>query len=234
MKQEFQNEWDKSYSNKDNHMFYPHEEVVRFVSKYIRKKVGMNDHIDQCNIDSSAKILDFGCGIGRHMKLLHEFKLNSKGFDLSIKAIEIAKNIFLNLGMNEVVENLIVADITNLPYSTEEFDFMLSHGVIDSTPLEVAKKGMLELHRTLKKDGYIFFDVIGLDDPSFSLSKEGENYRIVKEIHEQDTIQSYFDLDVIQNLLGSMFNVVEFYNIKKYSEGSEVISSRYYIVAQKK
>ncbi len=29
-------EWDKSYQNLDNFVFYPHEEVIRFVSKFIR------------------------------------------------------------------------------------------------------------------------------------------------------------------------------------------------------
>ena len=232
MVDEFQSEWDNSYKNKDNYIFYPHEEVVRFISKYIRKRVGFDIFLDQCEIKESTKVLDFGCGIGRHMKLLYEFGLNARGFDLSSEAIEVAKSNFSSLGMNEVSKKLDIANIINLPYKSEEFDFMLSHGVIDSMPIDVAQKGFLELYRTLKKGGYIFFDVIGIDDPSLS-SAEGEKYRIVTEDHEQGTIQSYFDLDLVSNLLGEMFEISEFYNIKKYCKNKKTLNSRYYVIAKK-
>ncbi|MBT4763411.1 methyltransferase domain-containing protein, partial [bacterium] len=96
---EFKSEWDKSYKNKDNYIFYPHEEIIRFISKYIRKRVGLDEFIDQCEINESTKVLDFGCGIGRHMRLLYEFGLNARGFDLSSEAITVAKNNFSSLGM---------------------------------------------------------------------------------------------------------------------------------------
>lgn len=31
-------EWDDSYRNRDNILFYPYEEIIRFVSKYIKKE----------------------------------------------------------------------------------------------------------------------------------------------------------------------------------------------------
>jgi len=33
--------WEESYLNRDNFVFYPHEEVIRFVSKSIRKRIGL-------------------------------------------------------------------------------------------------------------------------------------------------------------------------------------------------
>ena len=50
--------WDKSYKNRDNYIFYPHEEIIRFISKYIRKRVGLNEftYID----NNSPKVLDIG------------------------------------------------------------------------------------------------------------------------------------------------------------------------------
>ena len=41
--------WEKSYLRGDNHVFYPHEEVIRFVSKYIRKRVGFNEFLDMAS-----------------------------------------------------------------------------------------------------------------------------------------------------------------------------------------
>ena len=42
-------EWNQSYKNKDNFIFYPHEEVIRFISKYIKKRIGLNKYINQEN-----------------------------------------------------------------------------------------------------------------------------------------------------------------------------------------
>lgn len=39
-------EWNSSYENRDNFVFYPHEEIIRFVSKYIRKRVGLDEFHD--------------------------------------------------------------------------------------------------------------------------------------------------------------------------------------------
>jgi hypothetical protein len=36
-------EWDRSYENRDNFVFYPHEEVIRFVSRFIRKRIGLDE-----------------------------------------------------------------------------------------------------------------------------------------------------------------------------------------------
>jgi hypothetical protein len=32
-------EWDIFFSNKDNFLFYPHEEIVRFINRFVIKRV---------------------------------------------------------------------------------------------------------------------------------------------------------------------------------------------------
>lgn len=49
--------WDAIYKNKDNFVFYPHEEVIRFVSKYIRKRVGDKNYIDKKDFEKNPIIL---------------------------------------------------------------------------------------------------------------------------------------------------------------------------------
>jgi hypothetical protein len=44
-------EWDSAYQNKDNFVFYPHEEIIRFVSKFIRKRTGRNEFINVHNAE---------------------------------------------------------------------------------------------------------------------------------------------------------------------------------------
>lgn len=38
--------WEESYRRKENFVFYPHEELIRFVSKYIRKRTGLAQWTD--------------------------------------------------------------------------------------------------------------------------------------------------------------------------------------------
>ena len=34
--------WDQSYNNKDNFVFFPHEEVIRFAANFVVKRIGIN------------------------------------------------------------------------------------------------------------------------------------------------------------------------------------------------
>jgi len=222
-------EWNQSYNNKDNFVFYPHEEVIRFVSKYIKKRVGLNDFIEIHNKKSPIKVLDFGCGIGRHVRLLNEFELDSYGFDLSNIAIDYAKNMFTELKLNNLISKVRVADIQNLPYKDEFFDFMLSHGVLDSMPFNIARTGLIELHRCLMKNGLIYFDLISTEDTSF----EGNYEKIIKSKHENNTIQSYFDIEKIEKLIENRFIIREIIHVKRDDILQKKMDARYSIVCQK-
>lgn len=224
-----ENEWNLSYKNRDNFVFYPHEDVIRFISKYITKRVGLDAFSDVNEYENRPKVLDFGCGIGRHVKLLDEFGLDAYGFDLSKEAIQTAQENFLRQNLKHLVNKVIVSDITNLPYDGKAFDFMLSHGVLDSMPFEIAKKGMSELHRCLKDGGLIYFDLIATEDSSFN----GESQRVVDTKHENGTIQYYYDLSKINELLDGLFAIKEVVlSTKNYLE-HDVKISRYHVTIQK-
>ncbi|QSZ40742.1 methyltransferase domain-containing protein [Sulfurimonas aquatica] len=222
-------QWNNSYKNKDNFVFYPHEEIIRFISKYIKKRIGFNDFKKQYNFHHLPKVLDFGCGIGRHVKLINEFKLDAYGFDLSTDAISYAKEIFQQQNLSYLGNKVIQANITNLPYDDNKFDFMLSHGVLDSMPFEIAKIGMSELHRCIQNDGYIYFDLISTKDSSFNGNLEKE----IDEAHELGTIQSYFDLHKINLLLGKLFQIQEITLIEKQDILNNINHARYHVVVKK-
>lgn len=45
-------DWDKLYENQNKFVFYPHEEVIRFVSKFIGKRVGLKEFHDVAQGDA--------------------------------------------------------------------------------------------------------------------------------------------------------------------------------------
>lgn len=221
--------WNQSYKNKDNFIFYPNEDIVRFISKYIKKQIGINKFIDKINTLTSPKVLDFGCGIGRHVKLLNEFNLDAFGIDLSTEAINNAKTHFKQQHLADLVNKVVVGEITNLPYEDVFFDFMLSHGVLDSMPFQIAKKSMLELHRCAKNGAYIYFDLIATDDSSFS----GNYEQIIKTSHEQNTIQYYYDIEKIAELIDNLFTIEEIILNNKKNMANDFNIARYHITVQK-
>ena len=102
-----QDAWEKSYRRGDNFVFYPHEEVIRFVSKYIRKRVGLNEFLDAALYMCPPKLLDLGCGIGRHVKYCSEMGVDYYGVDLSEAAVITARKWLSISGVSNPDERIV-------------------------------------------------------------------------------------------------------------------------------
>ncbi|WP_434304821.1 class I SAM-dependent methyltransferase [Clostridium botulinum] len=222
------NEWNTSYENKDNFVFYPHEEVIRFVSKFIRKKVDIDKLI---NIKDANKCLDLGCGIGRHVIYLDENKFEAYGIDLSDKAINFAKSLCGKLKKYELKDRFMVGTITNMPYEDDFFDFIVSHGVLDSMPFDIAKKAVEETCRVTKKGGLFYFDVVSGDNFEHCREYDGED--IVKTEQENGTVQSYFNWSKVNLMIRNKFKIKEAVLIQRESVINRSKDSRYHIIAEK-
>ena len=229
MKKDKKDAWDKSYINKDNYMFYPHEDVIRFISKYITKRTGLKEFNSKYDSLDKIKVLDFGCGIGRHVRTLNEFNIDGYGFDLSSEAINTAKQNFQELGLLNLVEKVIIADITKLPYEDKYFNFMLSHGVLDSMPYSIAKDGLLELSRCLKDNGRIYFDLIS----EIGYDCSGSFEKTIQENHEHNTIQTYFNEDRINDLIKDIFVIEEIILKSSFNVVNKTTVARYHVVVKK-
>lgn len=225
-------EWDSSYRNRDNFVFFPHEEVIRFTSKYIRKKIGINEFLDVHRCLSTPKVLDLGCGIGRHVVFLNNYGLDAWGIDLSSVAIEQAGNLFVHEGQLDLAEKLVQGSITDMPFADNFFDFVVSHGVLDSVPFEVARKAMNETARCLKPGGMFYLDVVSGDDSRHQSGFCGEE--IVDTSHEHGTVQSYFNREKIEILIGDSFDITDGTLIRRTSLCDEAFHSRYHLVLKNK
>lgn len=231
LQEEGQLTWDNSYRGGGNICFYPHEEIVRFVNRYVRKRDGIDafhNIMDLTEDDwNHFKSLDLGCGIGRHVKFLDEFGLNPYGIDLSDTAVTIGKDWFRSLGRDDLAQKLAVGSVTELPYDDETFWICVSCGTLDSMQREIAQKGMEEAFRVIKKNGLMYLDLImGLQD------KDGDE--IVLSGYEKDTIQSYFTCDSIREFLGERAEIIRFEIITHSDEQKNITGRRAHLIIQKK
>jgi ubiquinone/menaquinone biosynthesis C-methylase UbiE len=228
-------QWDASYENKDNFVWYPNEEIIRFISMYLKKKTGIREYkiIKEANV-----CLDVGCGIGRHVFFLDDYGFEAYGIDLSTIAIEMAHKICLSQGKNRLINHFTVGSATSLPYSDGNFDFVVSCSALDSMDFELACKSVDEIVRVLKLNGLFCFDVIARDvrysvDNLNIENNDGGAQIIVNERFEHDTIQSYFDDKKINRLLNNRFNIISNRLITTKIKGINLEHSRYFLIAEK-
>ncbi len=226
-------QWNQSYCRGGNICFYPNEEIIRFVNKYVRKREADNTFHNVMNLGRGAiwgnfKSLDLGCGIGRHVKFLDEFKLNPYGVDLSDTAISFGKKWFHELGRDDLAEKMIVGSVTDLPFENNSFEICVSHGVFDSMYRDIATKGIKEVLRVLKPNGLMYIDLI-MD------SQRGNCDEIVDSGYEKDTVQSYFTVDEIEKLLEEYGNIkiIEFKIITWSDRDGHELNKRASIIFQK-
>ena len=222
-------QWNDSYLG-GNICFYPQEEIVRFINKYVRKRFGFNQFHNIMQRSEKEwkdfKSLDLGCGIGRHIRFLDEFGLNPFGIDLSDVAVSIGKEWFIELGCRDLTERLKVGSVIALPYEDETFEICISAGTLDSMSREIAIKGIEEALRVLKKQGLMYLDLV-MD------TQKGDIDEIVQDDLEKDTIQSYFTVDTIKSFIGDMVKIIEFKMITWCDENDNEINRRAHIIIQK-
>jgi len=181
--------WEESYGRNENFMLYPKEEVVKFINRFIRKRVSLTEYVNILQSDDKLKALDFGCGIGRITILLHEFNVEAYGIDISENAIDEAKKLakYFQFNLND---NFSSYNGKKIPFKDEEFDFTISEAVLDSLPFELAKQLMKEIDRVTKK--YFFMSLMHSNSASlFSTLEDAQEFNgeiEVKEMHEHGTV----------------------------------------------
>lgn len=196
--------WNQSYERRENFLFWPHEDVIRFFAARIAKRTGLHDVMAVHGLDRPPRVLDLGCGVGRHVIFAHDMGCDAYGIDLSQSATKIAKNWASESGADP--SHIVVGSADKMPYDNGFFDFVISHGVLDSMPFEIARHVVVETHRVLSSQGRFYCDLISGDDSRFAAPFSGEI--VVDATHEQNTIQSFFDEVKLRRLFEGLFAVI--------------------------
>lgn len=217
------NEWNESYRNRDNFVFYPHEEIIRFFARYISKRIGIHHYQARHQLAEMPKVLDLGCGIGRHLVFAAKTGVDIYGIDLSAQAIETAQAWLSQEGLTLSEARLQQGSITTMPWRDAYFDFAFSHGVLDSMYFDIARAGIVELARVMKPNALFYCDLIAGDDGDV----------LVETQHEQGTVQSYYTQERIEQLIADYFSLKEVVLIHRENVMSGQIGSRWHLVLER-
>lgn len=198
--------WDASYGRGENHLFWPHEEIIRFAAQHVRQRT-LDGWRDRRSFASPPRALDLGCGIGRHVVFLDDLGCEAWGLDHSPTAIAQGRRWLDASGRGRLGARLKEGDATRLPWPDAAFELVVSHGVLDSMPLAVARSAFAEAARVLVPGGLMYVDLVSADDGAHGREFYGEV--VVPSGHEAGTVQLYFNWALIDSCLAGRFEILD-------------------------
>jgi len=136
-------QWDKIFKEQGKVFLKPQEGISKIVNLFKKKGV--------------QRILDLGCGSGRHIVYLARRGFKVYGIDVAPKGIKITRGW---LRQEKLKARLKIGDIyKKLPYTDNFFDALISTRVLHHNKISNIRKLIKEIERVLRPDGFIFITV---------------------------------------------------------------------------
>lgn len=176
------------------------------------------------------KILDLGCGTGRH-----SIFLASKGFtvyasDISPTGIAIAEEKAKSLNISNI--HFQQHDMRSIPYPDSYFDAILCIWTIYHGTLDEIIKTVSEIYRVLRLNGMVLTDFLSVDDSTYGTGKEIERNTFVGDKKtEEDVPHHYFTREELTQLFSEFRQLTIRASSNSYSdESGQKYKRKYYNV----
>ncbi|MFQ5885999.1 MAG: class I SAM-dependent methyltransferase [Anaerolineae bacterium] len=146
------------------------------------------------------KVLDVGCGGGRHLLYLAKEGFEVCGTDRSAAGLAISRERLEKEGLKAALRR---CDMTEVPFPDEFFDAVLSLYVLHHNRLESVGKAVGGIRRALKEGGLFFANLSGKGD-----HKEGKGKKIEPGTYicdsgiETGMPHHFFTRQEVEDLLG--------------------------------
>ena len=203
MQEDAEKNWDKVYRERFMTMWYPNEDIIRFCSRLIRKRLTHDEYESKRNVE---RVLDLGCGNGRHAIYFARQGFKAAGIDVSAQAIDWASDWARCEGL-EI--DFRVGGMERLPFENHTFDVVVSHGVLDHVPMQTARKGAEEVRRVLKPGGLFYCDLRSTDDFEYGVGEPaGPNTFVVSAGYEQGLVQHFFSQADVEALFDGLLRIL--------------------------
>jgi ubiquinone/menaquinone biosynthesis C-methylase UbiE len=176
------------------------------------------------------RVLDLGCGLGRHSLLFAENGYKVDSFDLSQNALDRINVMIKDKGLDITTT---LGDMLELPYEDQCFDGILAYHSIGHTDSEGIKKVISEIARVLRPRGEVLLTLLSKDQAAFNESSglRIDNNTVMPTTGFEEGIPHYYiAYDEIPPLLND-FEIISIRGLQYFNkDGSSV---HFYIHAKK-
>ena len=161
--------WSNFYGKTDRGVQFPENFVVRVFKSQMPVKFFDQNY-------ETKKVLDLGCGSGRHIPFLQ-----LQGFD--VHGVELSESIVEALKRDHEGASFKVGSNVYIPYENDFFDYILSSASVyymENHEQDITKN-FDEVFRTIKKEGYFVFTLLGHKHSMFNESTEENSIYYIHE-----------------------------------------------------
>jgi ubiquinone/menaquinone biosynthesis C-methylase UbiE len=159
---------------------------------------GVVDFADDLKREGAKRVLDLGCGAGRHSILLGKAGFHVVALDISETAIRILESRLKTGSIDNVT--LVRHDMRELPFVDDYFDGVICTNVLHHGKLVQIKQATKEVHRVMKEGASAF--VVALSTADFRRGngrKLESNTYVFTEGEERGIIHHFFPRKELQS-----------------------------------
>jgi ubiquinone/menaquinone biosynthesis C-methylase UbiE len=166
------------------------------------------DFAEDLKHEGAKRILDLGCGAGRHSILLSKVGFQVVALDISGTALETLEASLKNAFIDNVT--LVKQEMGELPFIDDYFDGVICTNVLHHGKLVQVKQATKEIHRVMKEGASAF--VVALSTADFRRGngrKLEPNTYVFTEGEERGIIHHFFPRKELKSCFGK-FEVISF------------------------
>jgi ubiquinone/menaquinone biosynthesis C-methylase UbiE len=183
------------------------------------------------------RILDLGCGTGRHSIYLAKKGFDVYATDISPTGIEITREKAESLGLQNM--HFQQLDMISIPFADNFFDAVVCTRTLHHGTLAQIQKTINEIYRVLRPGGTLVTDLLSVRPGSYGMGREIEkNTFIGDKIMEEDVLHHYTTKEEILRLF-SQFQQLRvrlrtvYYKDRDKKTGKRYYSKRFHVQAVK-
>jgi SAM-dependent methyltransferase len=179
------------------------------------------------------RVLDIGCGRGRHALFLAEMGFDVTATDISPEGIEQLEREAKNRKLDGKIKTL-VSDMLELPFEKNSFDGILGFHSIFHTDYAGLKKVISKITAMLKKSGQLYITFNSKSNSSFRADDNTvvDEYTIIRHFGNEDGIpHTFLEHNDIIGLLKD-YKILKMQQIQDYYD--KRTSIHFFVEAEKK
>lgn len=187
------NAWEKAYRENDFELWMqPHTEMESVAMLFCRYRI--------------RRVLDLGCGAGRHTVFLAKMGFDVYGLDSSPSGLAYT---FRLLDERRLSAHLTLHDMSSLPYDNCYFDAIISVQTIHHNTVTGVRNTIKEIARVLKEKGLIWLTIpVSKNEPSKKQKEIEPRTFVPLDGREKGLPHHYFKADEVCSLL-SEFQLID-------------------------